>query len=196
MQSVNQRIQLLKKDAETWNLQHNGKVFASNEIPFGIFDYDPTYELEVRNAIPAIIRSSEKGWYTPYHCDLYEAVLDIISREWRYPPESYIEIEKKNWFDYLSEHVIKPKIEWEQIASYIQEKSSNCDIIYVSRIWTARPFVRAHNLLNNVLSKFTSTTIIFFYPWVYEKKKWTMTLNLFNKFDDANYYRAFRLYAS
>lgn len=196
MLKVAERLQKLIKDAEEWNLHHNWKVFASNEIPFWIIDYDPIYEHEVRTAIPEIISASEKWWYSPFHCDLYESVLDIISRWWRYPPERYIEIEEEHWFDYLSEHVIKPKIEWEQIATYIKEKSVWSDLIFVSRIWTARPFIRAHNLLNNVLSKFTSTSVVFFYPWTYEKRKGTMTLNLFNKFDDAHYYRAFRLYTS
>jgi len=49
--------------------------------------------------------------------------------------------------------------------------------------------VRSHNILNNLQEVIDKKPVIMFFPGKYDGQ----SLQLFNKFKDDNYYRAFRL---
>ena len=77
-----------------------------------------------------------------YHCDLYQAVMDVATNFWKYDLDRFAQIEQEHGFEYLAYQVIKSKVEWEAITKYIKEQSEGADIVVMSRIWTARPFLR------------------------------------------------------
>ncbi len=164
----------------------------ANEIPFYIFDYDPRDELQVRKLASDFWKELENKWRNVCHINLYELIIDILTE--KFWPEKYMELEEKNWFEYLSEHVIKPKIEGDTVTNKILELSKWHELIYLTHLWVAWPFLRAHSLLNNLAWVLpTHIVIVLFYPWSYDKKAGKMTLNLFDKFFDDHYYRAFPL---
>ena len=193
---IQDKLKLLIDDAKAWNIFFGAWwLFSPNEIPFWVIDYDPKDELIVRGRIADIAEAVKDSWKKIYHCDLYEAVMEVATNYWKYDLDRFTAIEEDHGFEYLAYQVIKSKVEWEAITNYIKEKSEGSDIVIMSRIWTARPFLRVHNLLNNLIESLDNKPAILFYPGEYthiDKIKW---FRLFGKFLDAHYYSAFRLYA-
>jgi hypothetical protein len=65
-------------------------------------------------------------------------------------------------------------------------------IILITGVGKAYPIIRSHSILNNLQSVFKNNPVVMMYPGKYEVRK-KMTLRLFDKLDDDNYYRAFAL---
>ena len=65
-------------------------------------------------------------------------------------------------------------------------------IILITGVGKSYPIIRSHTILNNLQSIFKSNPVVMMYPGRYETKK-AMTLRLFDRLDDDNYYRAFPL---
>lgn len=71
----------------------------------------------------------------------------------------------------------------------IKDESDSYDLIFITGIGKVFPFLRSHALLNNLMEKIHGKPLIMFYPGEYNE----LSLKLFGKLDDNNYYRAFRL---
>ena len=65
-------------------------------------------------------------------------------------------------------------------------------IVLITGVGKAFPIIRSHTILNNLQSIFRNNPVVMMYPGRYEIKN-TMTLKLFERLDDDNYYRAFPL---
>jgi len=84
---------------------------------------------------------------------------------------------------------IKPILKPENFATIIEDKIKDINLLLligVGKIW---PLVRSHVILNNLHNVLTEIPVILFFPGVYNK----LELQLFGKFKDDNYYRAFKL---
>lgn len=65
-------------------------------------------------------------------------------------------------------------------------------IVLITGVGKSFPIVRSHTILNNLQSIFRRNPVVMMYPGRYEIKN-SMTLRLFERLDDDNYYRAFPL---
>jgi hypothetical protein len=67
-------------------------------------------------------------------------------------------------------------------------------IVLITGIGKAYPIIRSHTILNNLHSIFNKNPVVMMYPGRYEtESRSNMSLNLFEKLGDDNYYRAFPL---
>jgi hypothetical protein len=71
----------------------------------------------------------------------------------------------------------------------IQEQMGDHNVVFLTGVGKVYPFVRSHNILNNLQEVLDKTPVIMFFPGKYDGQ----SLQLFGKFKDDNYYRAFRL---
>ena len=165
---------------------------TANELRFYIFDYAPKDELLVRKEVkklksrnPAIIEF-----------DLYEMMLDIIDEQ------GYMEDIQRMETEYdkalMLREIFQPLLSVEESENAFLDrfKQSVADdgqsIILITGVGKAYPIVRSHTILNNLQSIFRKNPVVMMYPGRYEIKN-TMTLRLFERLDDDNYYRAFPL---
>ncbi len=168
------------------------KYGTANDLRFYIFDYAPADELLVRKEIrklkernPAIVEF-----------DLYEMMLDIIEEEGYM--EDVLRMEKEYDKDLLLREVFQPllSVEEEDNAFLDKFKDSIADdgnsIVLITGVGKAFPIVRSHTILNNLQSIFRRNPVVMMYPGRYEIKE-RMTMRLFERLDDDNYYRAFPL---
>lgn len=65
-------------------------------------------------------------------------------------------------------------------------------IVLITGVGKSYPIIRSHTILNNLQSVFRRNPVVMMYPGRYEIKN-SMTLRLFERLDDDNYYRAFPL---
>ena len=165
---------------------------TANDLRFYIFDYAPADELLIRKEVnklkdrnPSIVEF-----------DLYEMMLEIIEEEGYM--EDVLRMEQDYDKDLLLREVFQPllSVEEEENAFLDKFKDSIADdgnsIVLITGVGKAFPVVRSHTILNNLQSIFRRNPVVMMYPGRYEIKE-KMTLRLFERLDDDNYYRAFPL---
>ena len=165
---------------------------TANDLRFYIFDYAPKDEQLVRREVkklkdrnPAIIEF-----------DLYEMMLQIIEEEGYM--EDVLRMEKEYDKDLLLREIFQPllSVEEEENAFLDKFKDGVADdgksIVLITGVGKAFPVIRSHTILNNLQSIFRRNPVVMMYPGRYEIKE-KMTLRLFERLDDDNYYRAFPL---
>lgn len=165
---------------------------TANDLRFYIFDYAPADELLVRKEIKKLKERNT----AIVEFDLYEMMLQIIEEEGYM--EDVIRMEKDYDKDLLLREVFQPllSVEEEENAFLDKFKDSIADdgnsIVLITGVGKAFPVVRSHTILNNLQSIFRRNPVVMMYPGRYEIKE-KMTLRLFERLDDDNYYRAFPL---
>ena len=65
-------------------------------------------------------------------------------------------------------------------------------IVLIVGVGKVYPIIRSHTILNNLQSVFRNNPVVMLYPGTYDSNQ-KMTLRLFDRLDDDNYYRAFNL---
>lgn len=165
---------------------------TANDLRFYIFDYAPGDELLIRKEIKKI--KDRNPFIVEF--DLYEMMLQIIEEEGYM--EDVLRMEKDYDKNLLLREVFQPllSVEEEENAFLDKFKESVIDdgntIVLITGIGKAFPIIRSHTILNNLQSIFRRNPVVMMYPGRYEIKE-KMTLRLFERLDDDNYYRAFPL---
>jgi len=186
MANINDRLdQIQEKIKDDKFIEGRG---LGNEISFYIFDYDPKHELVVRDHVKTLKRIFSHDMYNRriIEFDLYKMLLEIAKEKniYDYIFEKEREEGNAELFKALS-HFAVPEIFLEKIVKEV----GNHNVIFITGVGKIYPFVRSHTILNNLQEKIDKTSVIMFYPGTYDGQQ----LNLFGKFKDDNYYRAFQL---
>ena len=159
-----------------------------NEISFYIFDYDPKDELEVRDYVASLHKEFKDSLYDRniIEFDLYKMLIEITKDKNIF--NRIAEMETRQGKDALFKAMTtfaKPDIFLEKI----KEEIGDHNVVLITGVGKVYPFVRSHNILNNLQEVLDKIPVIMFFPGQYDGQ----SLQLFNKFKDDNYYRAFRL---
>jgi hypothetical protein len=160
----------------------------SNEVGIHVFHYDPKNEFIVRDFVRRLT-SESSDVYRVIERDMYmifleiledEDVLDEIPRlEEEEGPESLLETLQ----NIASPEAFIAKMKYEP---HIRGK----DVLFLTGVGKVYPFMRSHILLNAMQKVFADIPVVVFYPGTYNGKD----LNLFDRFFDGNYYRAFNTF--
>lgn len=165
---------------------------TANDLKFYIFDYNPKDELLIRKEV----RKLKDRNSNIVEFDLYEMMLKIIEDEGYM--EDVLRMEKDYDKDLLLREIFQPllSVEEEQNTFLDTFKETVVDdgntIVLITGVGKAFPIIRSHTILNNLQSIFRRNPVVMMYPGRYEIKN-AMTLRLFERLDDDNYYRAFPL---
>ncbi len=165
---------------------------TANDLKFYIFDYNPKDELIIRREIKKLKNKNPDI----IEFDLYEMMLQIVEEEGYM--DDVIRMEPDYDKDLLLREVFQPLLSVEEEASAFLEKfkegiqDDGKSIVLITGVGKVYPIVRSHTILNNLQSIFRHNPVVMMYPGRYEIKN-SMTLRLFERLDDDNYYRAFPL---
>ena len=164
----------------------------SNEVPFFIFPYPPDQALDVARAKKRIKTrlATEKG-ITVREVNLYDLSVDILKErgDW----EEVLEVEPtvdKAEFTEVLRSMLSPQ---QHLAPAIAGKiaDDDFDIFFLTGIGEVFPYVRSHNVLNNLQSVVTGKPMLMFFPGRYEQSDTLgSSLVLFGLLKDDQYYRA------
>lgn len=161
----------------------------SLKADYYIFDYDPKYELKIRNEVKYLkdkINNSNIG-INIIEFDLYEIILDILKSKGYL--EKTFEFEKKKGRNLAKKAVtkmLKLSMDSNLIVQYIKERYSPDSIIFITGVGKAYPLLRSHNVLNNLSQQIDDVPVIMFFPGKYSG----LDLLLFNTIKDSNFYKA------
>lgn len=160
----------------------------SNEVGLYVFAYPPNEEMAVRRFIDEIRRTDgEQGQCRMIVYDLYAILLEIC-RERRIL-ERIPQMEAQRGAEFMLKQIqrVAPPEAYVEHMKY--EDHHRGDVVIITGVGRVFPYMRSHNILNNLQHVFDDIPVILFYPGEYTGQ----TLTLFEKFMDDNYYRAFNL---
>lgn len=158
----------------------------SNEVGIHVFCYDPADELVVR----AFFERLKARTDTPFRlieCDLYKIFLSIC--EEKKICRSIPTMEERKGKEYLAEQLQKVTPPEEFVRRMAYEPHRYGDVLLISGVGKVYPFMRSHMVLDNIQHIFSDIPVLMLYPGVFNGQD----LNLFGKFLDSHYYRAFDL---
>lgn len=170
------------------------KEGLGNEVPFFICPYPASEGLSMNEDRKALITRIEHAGIKVLDLSLYDLTLDILMERGILDEilDSEAEMEKDELKEILQgvldpqNHLI-PKI-GDAIAS------TPHDVIFLSGVGEVYPFIRSHNVLNNLQSTAKDRPTVLFFPGSYTHALATgASLDLFGRLHDDKYYRAFNI---
>lgn len=158
----------------------------SNEVGLHVFAYPP----EEEEAVTDLLRQLGAKQGTPFRiveCDLYRIFLDIC--EEKRILDKIPDMEARRGREALREQL--QRIATPQLFVRHMEYAPHQpgDVLVITGVGRVYPFTRAHSILENLQHLFRDIPVVLFYPGVYNGQ----SLHLFDKFQEANYYRAFNM---
>ena len=190
MKTIYQRLdEIIPKITDKSFRENKG---LGNEISYYIFDYEPKYELLVRDHIEFIKQkiSDEYSDINIKEFDLYEIILEIMDKKGYL--QKNIEMEKKKGSKYVFNAIRKSlrlTLKNDMVLDYIVNRVEPNDIVFITGVGKAWPIMRSHTVLNNLHNVIDQVPVVMFFPGEYDG----LELILFNEIKDDNYYRAFQL---
>ena len=163
-----------------------------NEVPFFIFPYDPEDALKVAQAKKRIKNklATERG-INVLEVNLYDLSVEILKERgvWERVLEMEPEQDKDDFRESL-QGMLDPQL---HIAPAIRSRieDRDFDIFFLTGIGEVFPYIRSHNVLNNLQSVVTGKPMLMFFPGRYEQSETLgSSLVLFGRLKDDQYYRA------
>lgn len=165
---------------------------VANEVRYYVFDYEPCNELIIRDKIKALKKQNnpEADGFQIVEYDLYEMVISILEEKGYI--DKCIKFEEQKGMDYLYTAVTKMlrlTNDDNLIVNRILENTPDNAVVFLTGVGKVFPFVRSHNVLNNLHQVLDSVPVVMFYPGTWNGQ----SLSLFGTITDGNYYRAFPL---
>jgi hypothetical protein len=171
------------------------KQGIGNEVPFFICPYMPEQESTMKKLITQLKNQLNGQGVEVLHIDLYDLVIELLNK--RGILDTIINREsglsKKQLFDMLQsvcdskDHIIP------SIANKMAAQSF--DVMFLTGVGEVYPYIRSHNILNNLQSTAKEKPTILFFPGSYTHSDESgASLNLFGRLHDDKYYRAFNIY--
>jgi len=167
-------------------------VGVGGEVRYYVFDYEPMDELIVREKIASLIKRNnpDADGFKIVEFDLYKIIIGIL--EERGYIDKCIAFEENKGQEFLYNAVAKllrlTNDDNLIVTKIVNETPAN-SVVFLTGVGKAYPFIRSHNVLNNLHQVLDRVPVVMFYPGCWNGK----TLSLFGTIDDGNYYRAFPL---
>ena len=163
-----------------------------NEIGYYIFDYEPRYEMLVREHVRFLKQKINDGDYGFYikEFDLYEIMLELLETKGYLEKNFKMEQVKGSEFVFnATKKTLRLTEKDDLIIQYIKDRVVKGDVVFITGVGKVWPIIRSHTVLNNLHQVLDEVPVIMFFPGVYDG----LELVLFEEIKDDNYYRAFKL---
>lgn len=161
------------------------------EVPFFIYPYDPQDALEVAASKKRIVTKLAQRGVQVTEINLYELSIEILKTRGVW--DDLLSMEASVSKDDLREGLRSMLDPGDDLAPAIKAKLAErpFDILFLTGIGEVFPFIRAHNVLNNLLTVAGDKPMLVFFPGRYEQSRTLgSSLVLFGAISDDNYYRA------
>lgn len=163
----------------------------SNEVPFFIYPYEPEHALDVAKAKKRVKNRLASKGIEVREINLYDLSVDVLKErgDWDEVLEVEPELDKAEFTEML-QSMLNPQ---QHLAPAIRGRLSDgeFDIVFLTGIGEVFPYIRSHNVLNNLQSVVVGRPMLMFFPGRYEQSDTLgSSLVLFGRLKDDQYYRA------
>lgn len=170
------------------------KQGLGNEVPFFICPFPAGEGLSIVDDRKDLVTRIAHTGTNVLDLNLYDLALDILSE--RDILEQLLETEPESEraeIKELLQGVLDPQA---HLIPKIAEKidAAPHDVIFLSGVGEVYPYIRSHNVLNNLQSTAKEAPTVLFFPGSYTHALATgASLDLFGQLHDDKYYRAFNI---
>ena len=162
-----------------------------NEVPFFIYPYPPEIALEVAQVKKRVKNRLGNAGVTVREVNLYDITVEILQERGVWDRLLTMEPDQdKGDFREILQGMLDPQL---HIAPAIRAKigDGGFDIMFLTGIGEVFPYIRSHNVLNNLQSVVTGKPMLMYFPGRYEQSDTLgSSLVLFGRLKDDQYYRA------
>ena len=183
---------LLKVISSTRFLTMQG---LGNEIPFFICPFPPEEIVAMNRVQKQLGNALEKKGVRILTVNLYDLIIELLQK--RNIFERIMTTEKSIAKDQLLELLQGVLDSKSHLIPTIAEKmvAKTFDVMFLTGVGEIFPYIRSHNVLNNLQSTAKDKPTILFFPGSYTFSRGEgSSLDLFGKLRDDKYYRAFDIF--
>ena len=166
----------------------------NNEVPFHICPYQPSVHNQVNQLIRQLTNFLNDAGKVVLEVNLYDLVIDILKREddWDWLLENEATLSRDELKEELQGMLDVEKVITPLIAQRMKEQQF--DVLFITGVGEVFPYIRSHNVLNNLQKRAKEKPTLMFFPGVYQHSlEKGASLDLFGSISDDKYYRAFNI---
>jgi len=166
-----------------------------NEIPFFICPFDPKEAVEMARTQRQLINQLNQAGIRILEINLYDMAVDLIRARGIW--EQILQAEptvSKNELKELLQGVLDSEAHLiPEIANRMSR--SEFDVLFITGVGEVFPYIRSHNVLNNLQRTAKEKPTVMFFPGAYTHSLENgASLDLFGRLHDDKYYRAFNIF--
>ncbi|MET4001232.1 DUF1788 domain-containing protein [Marinobacterium sp. MBR-109] len=166
----------------------------NNEVPFHICPFEPEISSDMMQAVKQLKNELADKGVGVLEINLYDLVIEILKGEgdWEWLLENETTLSRDELKEELqgildTETVLIPAIVKKMDAT-------SYDVIFITGVGEVFPYIRSHNILNNLQRVAKEQPTLMFFPGKYQHSLASgASLRLFDKLTDDKYYRAFNI---
>jgi hypothetical protein len=172
------------------------KQGLGNEVPFFICPFPPEEAVEMERMVAQLARKLEQNGIGVLEINLYDLCIELLRERGIW--DRILEIEEtvsKAQLKELLQGVLDPETHLvPAIASKMETKRFG--VMFITGVGPVFPYIRSHNVLNNLQSTAKEQPTVMFFPGTYTQSLESgASLDLFGRLHDDKYYRAFNIYS-
>ena len=171
------------------------KQGLGNEVPFFICPYPAPQAIDAEKHIRLLGKKLQAKGVQVLEINLYDLSIELLKRREIFATileqeQDYSKAELKE----LLQGVLDPEQHLiPAIAATLAETAY--DVLFITGVGAVFPYIRSHNVLNNLQSTAKEKPTIMFFPGTYEHSlEAGASLDLFGRLHDDKYYRAFNIF--
>ena len=171
------------------------KQGLGNEVPFFICPYDPVLANDLNKIVEQLGSKLETQSIPTLRVDLYDLAIELLQK-------------RKLWNKIIEKEKIISKPELKELLQGVLDTENhlvpaiseimsrkNFQILLLTGIGEVFPYIRSHNVLNNLQKIAKEQPTVMFFPGGYNHSEEDgAALQLFNRLRDDKYYRAFNIF--
>ena len=166
-----------------------------NEVPFFICPYKPEEAVAMERLRRQLVNRLEQSGVRTLDINLYDLSIEILKERdiW----DRILELEEsvsKEELKELLQGVLDPEA---HLVPAIAAKmaATEHEVLFLSGVGEVFPYIRSHNVLNNLQSTAKEKPTVMFFPGAYTHSLESgASLDLFARLHDDKYYRAFNIF--
>lgn len=166
----------------------------NNEVPFHICPYNPSIHADFSQLIHQLARYLEEQGIKVLSVDLYDLAIEILRQEddWDWLIENEATMDKTEFKEELQSVLDVESVITPAISARMAE--TDFDVLFLTGVGEVFPYIRSHNVLNNLQKTAKDKPTLMFFPGVYQHSlEKGASLILFGRVSDDKYYRAFNI---
>jgi len=171
------------------------KQGLGNEVPFFICPFKPEESVEMDRIQHQLVNRLEQVGVQILDINLYDLTIEMLKKEGDF--EWILENEAKMTKEKLQEELQGILDVERALIPEISKRIANTefDVLFISGVAEVFPYIRSHNVLNNLQSTAKEKPTVMFFPGVYTHSLESgASLDLFGRLHGDKYYRAFNIF--
>ncbi len=166
-----------------------------NEVPFFICPFPPQEAVAMEQMAGQLANRLESDGVRVLAINLYDLCIELLTERgiWEQVIEAEPSVAKAEFMELL-QGVLDPE---QHLVPAIAAKmnAGAFDVLFLTGVGEVFPYIRSHNVLNNLQSTAKAWPTVLFFPGRYTQSlEQGASLDLFGVLQDDKYYRAFNIF--